>query len=114
VIGFGSCGPNRGEHGFSGEVFTLYVAPDWQNRGIGRRLLIALFGRLVASGRRSAIIWVLRDNPGRFFYARLGGREVSRKALPVGGAAVEAAGYGWPDLPGFLAAVSSEDREPEP
>lgn len=113
VLGFGSCGPNRGEHGYSGEVFTLYVAPDWQNRGIGRRLLIALFGRLVASGRRSAIIWVLRDNPGRFFYARLGGREVSRKALPVGGAAVEAAGYGWPDLPGFLAAVSSEDRESE-
>jgi ribosomal protein S18 acetylase RimI-like enzyme len=114
VVGFGSCGPNRGDRGFAGEVFTLYVAPDWQNRGIGRRLLIALFGRLVASGRRSAIIWVLRDNPSRFFYARLGGREVSRKSLPVGGASIEAAGYGWPDLPGFLAAVSSEDRESEP
>jgi L-amino acid N-acyltransferase YncA len=114
VLGFGSCGPNRGDPGFAGEVFTLYVAPDWQNRGIGRRLLISLFGRLVACGRRSAIIWVLRDNPGRFFYARLGGREVRRKTIPVGGAAVEAAGYGWPDLPAFLAAVSSEDRESEP
>ena len=113
IIGFGSCGPNRGDRFFSGEVFTLYVAPDWQNQGIGRRLMVALFRRLVASGRRSAIVWVLRDNPSRFFYERLGAHHVSRKALPVGGAAIDAVAYGWRDLPGFLAAVSSEDREPE-
>jgi ribosomal protein S18 acetylase RimI-like enzyme len=114
IRGFGSCGPNRGDPFFAGEVFTLYVAPDWQNQGIGRRLLIALFRRLVAAGRRSAIVWVLRDNPARFFYERLGARQVSRRPLPVGGKAVEAVAYGWRDLPDFLAAVSSEDREPEP
>ena len=113
IVGFGSCGPNRGDRFFSGEVFTLYVAPDWQNQGIGRRLMVALFRRLVASGRRSAIVWVLRDNPSRFFYERLGAQQASHKALPVGGAAVEAIAYGWRDLPGYLAAVSSEDREPE-
>jgi ribosomal protein S18 acetylase RimI-like enzyme len=114
IVGFGSCGPNRGDRSFTGEVFTLYVAPDWQNQGIGRRLLIALFRRLVAAGRQSAILWVLRDNPSRFFYERLGGRHIRRKPLVVGGAAIEAIAYGWPDLPGFLAEVSSEDREPEP
>jgi ribosomal protein S18 acetylase RimI-like enzyme len=114
VVGFGSCGPNRSDRFFSGEVFTLYVAQDWQNQGIGRRLLIALFRRLVAAGRHSAIVWVLRDNPSRFFYERLGARQVSRKPLAVGGAAVDALAYGWRDLPGFLAAVPSEDREPEP
>jgi ribosomal protein S18 acetylase RimI-like enzyme len=112
VVGFGSCGPNRGRS-FTGEVFTLYVAPDWQDQGIGRRLLIALFRRLVAAGRFSAIIWVLRDNPARFFYERLGGHQASRRSLAVGGMAVEALAYGWRDLPGFLAAVSSEDRESE-
>src|SRR5262250_2716506 len=25
VLGFGSCGPNRGDRFFAGEVFTLYV-----------------------------------------------------------------------------------------
>src|SRR6266567_7000968 len=113
ILGFGSCGPNRGDRFFAGEVFTLYVAPDWQNQGIGRRLLIALFRRLVAAGRRSAIVWVLRDNPSRFFYERLGARLVRHKTLAVGGAAVEATAYGWRHLPGFLAAVSNEDREPE-
>jgi ribosomal protein S18 acetylase RimI-like enzyme len=114
IRGFGSCGPNRGDPFFAGEVFTLYVAPDWQNQGIGRRLLIALLRRLVASGRRSAIVWVLRDNPARFFYERLGARQVSRRSLAVGGTAVPALAYGWRDLPGFLATVSSEDREPKP
>jgi ribosomal protein S18 acetylase RimI-like enzyme len=113
IVGFGSCGPNRTDRFFAGEVFTLYVAPDWQNQGVGRRLLITLFRRLVATGRRSAILWVLRDNPSRFFYERLGGQQVSRKALAVAGTAIEATAYGWRDLPGFLAAVSSEDREPE-
>jgi ribosomal protein S18 acetylase RimI-like enzyme len=112
IFGFGSCGPSRGERDFTGEVFTLYVGPDWQNRGIGRRLLMALFQRLVATGRPSAIVWVLRDNPSRFFYERLGGRQVAGKSLNVGGGWVEALAYGWPDLPTFLAAVSSQDREP--
>ena len=113
IRGFGSCGPNRGEPFFAGEVFTLYVAPDWQNQGIGRQLLIALFRRLVMAGRRSAIIWVLRDNPARFFYERMGARQVSHRPLPVGGTAVEAIAYGWRDLPAFLTAVSNHDREPE-
>ena len=113
IVGFGSCGPNRGSRSFAGEVFTLYVAPDWQNQGIGRRLLIALFRRLVVTGRRSAILWVLRDNPSRFFYERLGAQQVSRRRLAVGGATIEAVAYGWDDLPGFLTEVSSEDREPE-
>jgi hypothetical protein len=68
----------------------------------------------VATGRPSAILWVLRDNPSRFFYERLGARQVRHRTLAVGGGAVEAVAYGWRDLPGYLAAVPSEDREPEP
>jgi ribosomal protein S18 acetylase RimI-like enzyme len=111
--GFGSCGPSRDRRDFPGEVFTLYVSPDWQNRGVGRRLLLALFRRLVSSGLDAGIDWVLRENPSRFFYERLGGRLVSHKPIAVGGAVVEALAYGWPDLPAYLAAVSSEDRGPE-
>src|SRR5437763_3805882 len=36
VLGFGSCGRYRSARDFAGEVFTLYIAPDWQNQGIGR------------------------------------------------------------------------------
>jgi ribosomal protein S18 acetylase RimI-like enzyme len=104
VIGFGSCGPARGDPDFTAEVFTLYVAPDWQNRGVGRQLLRAMFHQLVAKGHNSAVIWVLRENPARFFYQRLGGKEVRHKLLPFNGTEVPALGYGWRDLPGYLSA----------
>ena len=105
IVGFGSCGAARGEPNFTAEVFTLYVAPDWQNQGIGRSLLLAMFGRLAAQSHHSAIIWVLRDNPARFFYQRLGGREVRRKLLPFNGTELAASGYAWRDLPGYLATL---------
>lgn len=113
IVGFGSCGRCRGDADFSGEVFTLYVAPDRQNQGIGRALLLALFARLVEHGHRSAIIWVLRDNPARFFYRRLGGSEVRQKLLPFNGTQVPASAYGWRDLPRFLAGIARADRQPE-
>jgi ribosomal protein S18 acetylase RimI-like enzyme len=113
VVGFGSCGASRGDPHFTGEVFTLYVAPDWQNQGIGRQLLLSMFRRLVAQGHQSAVIWVLRENPSRFFYQRLGGKEVRQKLLPFNGTEVAASGYGWPDLPGYLAAHTAADRESE-
>ena len=114
ILGFGSCGRCRGDIKYAGEVFTLYVAPDWQNQGIGRRLLFALFERLVAQACGSAIIWVLRDNPGRFFYRRLGGREVQHKLFSVGGKRIEAAGYAWFDLPRFLETAARAEDRPEP
>ncbi|HEX2150483.1 MAG TPA: GNAT family N-acetyltransferase [Stellaceae bacterium] len=114
IVGFGSCGRNRDSAEHAGEVFTLYVAPDWQNQGIGRALLLALFERLVAQGCASAIIWVLRDNPGRFFYRHLGGREARHKNFVVGGKRIEAAGYAWPDLPRYLETDARADGRPEP
>ncbi len=113
VVGFGSCGACRGEPNFTAEVFTLYVAPDWQNQGIGRRLLVAMFGPLVELGHNSAVIWVLRENPARFFYQRLGGKEVRRKLLPFNGAEIPASGYGWHDLPGYLVTNAGAHRESE-
>jgi ribosomal protein S18 acetylase RimI-like enzyme len=113
IVGFGSCGACRGEPNFTGEVFTLYVAPDWQNQGVGRQLLLTMFAHLAEQGHKSVVIWVLRENPARFFYQRLGGREVRRKLLPFSGAQVAASGFGWEDLPGFLSANARAEGEPE-
>jgi ribosomal protein S18 acetylase RimI-like enzyme len=99
VLGFGSCGPGREpDVPYAGEVFTLYVATDWQGRGIGRHLLLALFARLIRCGHVSAAIWVLEENPARYFYERVGGRIVSRRRIDIGQAQVDAVAYAWPDL----------------
>ena len=103
ITGFGNCGVQRNRAvDFSGEIYTLYVLPAAQGQGLGRQLLFALFRRLVESGHDSALLWVVRANPARFFYEGQGGRQVMHRAIPVGGQPVEAIAYGWRDLGALL------------
>lgn len=80
-----------------GEVFTLYVAPDAQDRGIGRRLLAAGLGELGRRNCRRCFLWVLRDNPARFFYERMGASRIAERAESLWGRAVPQLAYGWQD-----------------
>jgi len=99
LTGFGNCGAQRDSGlDYEGEIYTLYVLPDAQGQGAGRALVLALFSRLVATGRSSALVWVVRANPARFFYERLGGKQVMHRPIPVGGQPVDAVAYGWRDL----------------
>lgn len=99
VVGFGSCGRLRSPFvGYDGEIYMLYVLPDAQGAGIGRQLLRALFASLVAAGSHSCLVWVVRANPARFFYERLGARLVLQRRIAIGGESVECLGYGWDDL----------------
>jgi len=104
LIGFGNCGRRRsGDGEFSGEIYTLYVAPEFQGQGAGRALMRALFTRLARCGHRGALLWVIRANPSRFFYERLGAKLLMHRLIPIGGTEVEALAYGWPDLEAVLA-----------
>lgn len=97
VLGFSHGGAQRDRAlPCDGEVYTLYVHPDAQGIGIGRRLLAAVFTDLVGQGVRSVLLWVLRDNPSRFFYERMGGQLMLTRDIPVGGQPVPALGYAWP------------------
>jgi len=103
VIGFGNCGRQRDStFDYGGEIYTLYVLPDAQGQGMGRQLLLALFARLVATGHASALAWVVRANPARYFYERLGGKQIMHRPIPVGGQPVDAIAYGWRDLAAVL------------
>jgi ribosomal protein S18 acetylase RimI-like enzyme len=105
VVGFGSCGPVRdtpegldGTEQRVGEVYLLYVETDFQNQGIGRRLLDALFRQLRADGFDTAVLWMLADNPTRFFYEGLGGQQVGERTDTFAGADVDEVAYAWRDL----------------
>ncbi len=99
IVGFGSAGGARDASlGHGGEVYTLYLLPDWRNRGLGRALLGALFEALVARGYSSALVWVLADNPSRYFYETMGGRMTAEKVENLWGSPVRQFAYGWPSL----------------
>ncbi|HYN37626.1 MAG TPA: GNAT family N-acetyltransferase [Rhodospirillales bacterium] len=99
IIGFGSCGAaRRSLLPQAGEIFTLYVTPEHQERGIGRAMLIRLFDGLIDRGLDSAIVWVLAQNPARFFYEAMGGRRIAGKEERLWNTTLPQTAYGWDDL----------------
>lgn len=99
VAGFGDCGPSRNPQvGCDGEVYALYVASDWQGRGIGRALLLRCFSELARAGFDSAAVWVLSENPSRFFYEAMGGRRVAEDSRVFANKPLSETAYVWDDL----------------
>ncbi|MDD9992061.1 MAG: GNAT family N-acetyltransferase [Rhodospirillales bacterium] len=99
VVGFANAGRARPTNlPYDGEVYTLYVLPDHQGAGHGRRLLVALFSALRAAGCKSALVWVLAGNPARFFYEVMGGTLIATREEPFHGVILSECAYGWPDL----------------
>ena len=85
VVGFATMSPSRPGSPAEGEVETLYVLDDWRERGIGRALLQAAARHLQGLSCRSLFLWVLAQNPSRWFYERCGGRAAMRSITQVGG-----------------------------
>jgi GNAT superfamily N-acetyltransferase len=98
LLGFGFCGPQRGaSSAYDGEIYMLYVLPDAQGRGIGSSLLEVMRKDLRSAGRRSVLVWVVRGNPARFFYERMGAKLVLQRQIQDGAKPVDVLGYGWKD-----------------
>ena len=102
IAGFGSAGPGRDGAKREGEIYTLYVRPDFQNRGIGRALICALLQGLRERGCYQAMLWVLAANPSRFFYEAMGGKRNIERVERLWGKDVPQVGYRWPDLAALL------------
>ncbi len=101
-------GPFCSEEGRKvGEVFTLYVLPEFQDRGIGRQLLAASFSALSERGCERAFLWVISNNPSQFFYERVGGRRIANRTERLWGADLDQTAYGWGDLKDAIAKFGS-------
>jgi ribosomal protein S18 acetylase RimI-like enzyme len=81
-----------------GEIETLYVLDDFRDRGFGRDLLRAAAADLAAAGCASLLVWVLSENPSRWFYAHMGGRHAVDGTVMVGGEIMARTGYIWDRL----------------
>jgi GNAT superfamily N-acetyltransferase len=106
VIGFASGGRSRRPGLADGEIETLYLLDDFRERGVGRKLMRAMAAHLRAIGCRSAMLWVLRDNPTRWFYGRLGGRLAAREVIRFAGRDVEQVAMVWESIESLLAATA--------
>lgn len=99
VVGLADVGPLAGEDPqFDGELYAIYLLKGWQGLGGGRALVRAGASWLLHRGYHSMKVWVLRDNPSRMFYERLGAEFVERRPITIGAQTLDEDGYGWRSL----------------
>ncbi len=95
LIGFISGGPARNLPGLEGEIYALYLLPDFHGRGIGRSLMEQMVTWLRSNGLHTYGVWVLTDNPTRTFYSHLGGQLCETKTITIGGSELLEELYVW-------------------
>jgi len=79
VAGYATIGRNRArELKQEGEIYELYLKPEYQGIGLGSRLFAAARQRLRDHGLRGLVVWALEENANAVdFYAGAGGRDIA-------------------------------------
>jgi ribosomal protein S18 acetylase RimI-like enzyme len=96
VVGFADFGePREAIDGYEGELYAIYLLPEFQRRGIGERLFNRGVRFLNESGKRSLYLLALSVSPYRSFYEKMGGRVVGRKQIDLEGVMFDELVYGW-------------------
>ena len=97
VAGYSNYGRNRARSlQYDGEVYELYLKPEFQGLGFGRRLFTAARRDLAQSGIKSLVVWALSDNePAVAFYRALGGRAIARSSEKFGDKVLDKVAFAW-------------------
>ncbi len=97
IAGYANYGRNRARSLFyDAEIYELYLRPEFQGLGFGRRLFTAARRDLSQSGLKSLVVWALSDNDSAVeFYRALGGRAVARSSERFGTRVLDKVAYAW-------------------
>jgi ribosomal protein S18 acetylase RimI-like enzyme len=97
IAGYSNYGRNRARSlTYDGEIYELYLRPEFQGLGFGRRLFASSRRDLAQSGLRSLVVWALSDNaPAVEFYRAMGGRAVARSSERFGGTTLDKVAFAW-------------------
>ena len=97
MAGYANYGRNRARSLFyDGEIYELYLRPEFQGLGFGRRLFTATRRDLAQSGLKSLVVWALSENePAVEFYRALGGRAVARSSERFGTRVLDKVAFAW-------------------
>jgi GNAT superfamily N-acetyltransferase len=77
---------------FAGELNKIYLLPEYQRMGLGRRLVGHVARRLLSQGIESMVLFGDARNPARACWEALGGEPLPHPDQSVSG------NYGWRDL----------------
>jgi len=97
IVGYATLGRNRvSTLPFEGEIYELYLKPEYQGVGLGEKLFLAARGELKRRGLKGSVVWVLADNaPAIRFYENAGGRAVAEGSEQFDGKRLRKLAFAW-------------------
>jgi ribosomal protein S18 acetylase RimI-like enzyme len=97
IVGYASYGRNRMPAlAYGGEIFELYMAPEYQGVGLGERMFAASRADLAAHGFPTFVVWALGGNERAMeFYHRRGGAIVRRARERFADVTLERVAFGF-------------------
>lgn len=96
IAGYATLGVSRTRGAQQGEIYELYLLPDYQGCGFGEHLFEACRHQLDVRKLKGLIVWALFENtPAIDFYWRRGGRPIGHSFDKIGGASLEKIAFVW-------------------
>jgi GNAT superfamily N-acetyltransferase len=99
LVGFAKGVPynHADQKGFSGELNKIYILREYQNIGLGRRLVGVVGRQFLSQGISSMLLFGEAKNHSNVFYEALNGERLYARSGEFHG------GYGWRDLKALMA-----------
>jgi len=99
VVGFTDFGKSREDDSpFKGELYAIYLLPEWQRKGIGENLFRLCQKELIADKINSMYLEALKVSPYKPFYKKMGGQIVGQGKHFLANVEYETVFYGWDNL----------------
>jgi ribosomal protein S18 acetylase RimI-like enzyme len=97
TVGYATIGRNRTEaFKAGGEIYEIYLMPEYQGLGFGGRLFTAARGLLVDRGFKGLVVWALAENDRAVsFYRSLGGADIAEGAENFDGRRLAKIAFTW-------------------
>jgi len=97
VSGYATFGSNRARNlPQRGEVYEIYVAPEYQGVGLGTELFLSARSELMRARLDPMLVWALAENEAACrFYRNAGGRQIARTVERFGDKTLAKLAFGW-------------------
>ncbi|QOY35401.1 N-acetyltransferase family protein [Anaerobacillus isosaccharinicus] len=112
IVGFALAGTMRDPRlriKYTGEIYGIYVHPEAQGQGFGKKLFESVTEHLVSHHHTSIALWTFNEHSSCNFFEHLGGINVYEKTNVITGKELEECAYGWDDLQDITCNIEVQD-----
>ncbi len=111
IVGFISGGPERTKRfNYDTEIYNIYLLDEFQQQGLGVRLLYVFAVEMKKRGYRSILVWILKKNPSSRFYERYEAKPVGTVETSIGEGTYQETAYGWENIDDLLMRLEKNNR----